>query len=410
METATVSSRRTEEPGYAVPLVATADAGAAAGSARIAITGDFCPWGLEVSPAQGRGGPSAGEVLAGLRSVATTSDMTVVNLECPLHRGDPIRKSGPTLAADAAWATVLKDAGADVVSLANNHILDQGPAGLRATVRACADAGLRTVGAADDIAEAARPLLLEVGGVHIALVAVAEHEFATAGASSCGAAPAEPMAAFRAIRDARERADVVVVLFHGGREQLPLPPPRQLELARFFVDAGAHVVACHHSHVVGPAEWYHGCPIVYGLGNLMFPDGGTGRGPDWFESSVLLVDLDPSGAVAAQLVGLRYDAGQGTVSVLGEAGTDALAQRLSQLHAALADPAEIRRRWLEHVMDERTGYLSAALGLSRVERFFVRRGAWPFWRMPHDRLPAMLNAVRCESHQEALVAVLEEEL
>lgn len=394
----------------AIQLVLLDDVAPQTAVARIAVTGDFCPIGLHVAAAGTEGYARRGGALEGLKAVAEVSDLTVVNLECPLGRGAPIRKSGPSLVAEAGWASVLREAGVDVVSLANNHILDQGPAGLRATVESCRDAGMDTVGAGTDTQAAARPLVCEVRGVSVALVALAEHEFATATTEACGAAPAEPMAAFRAIRDAGAQADVVIVLLHGGSEHFPLPTPRQRELARFFIEVGAHAVACHHSHIVGPLEWYQGRPIAYGLGNLLFPDGGSAHDSEWFRSCVLVLDVDATGVVAAQVVGMQFDPSVPTVRVLDEDEHQALAQRLSRLQDALANQEEHQLLWMEHLRRHRVDYLSKTLGLSRVERALLRMGMWPSWRMPRTRVPAMLNAVCCESLHEALVSVLEEEL
>ena len=132
------------------------------GLARIAITGDFCPHGLGAPKPGANGGVH--DVVAGLAAVAEVSDLTIVNLECPLQPGFPIRKSGPRLARDADWARVLGDAGVNVASLANNHVLDRGPEALAATMDLCRAAGMDTVGAGADLEAAALPLIREVRG------------------------------------------------------------------------------------------------------------------------------------------------------------------------------------------------------------------------------------------------------
>ena len=202
----------------------------------------------------------------------------------------------------------------------------------------------------------------------------------------------------------------MIALFHGGSEYFPLPTPRQREFARFLVEAGAHAVVCHHSHVTGPLEWYHGCPIAYGLGNLLFPDKTAEHGPEWFKGYVLVLDADTSGITGARLVGTRFDPAISSLRLLDEGEYAESVARLSSLQDALGDADGSRRMWMDHVKKERPHYLSTVLGLSRVERALLRITAWSSWRMPRGRVPALLNVVRCESHHEAIVALLEEEL
>lgn len=75
------------------------------------------------------------------------------------------------------------------------------------------------------------------------------------------------------IRRARKEADVVVVSWHwgvspttGGTGDLV---QYQIEMGRFAIDAGADMVAGHHSHVLQPIEVYKGKPILYSLGNFV---------------------------------------------------------------------------------------------------------------------------------------------
>jgi hypothetical protein len=165
------------------------------------------------------------------------------------------------------YARWLKRAGFTVLNLANNHAYDFGPAGLRETVRSLKRQGLLHTGRPGEIAYE------QVGDVSVALVGFASYPWA----QSLTDIPA----AKRLIREADERADLVVVTFHGGAEGSS--KQRVLRRTEWFlgenrgnlvrfshavVDAGADLVVGHGPHVLRGMEWYRGRLIAYSLGNF----------------------------------------------------------------------------------------------------------------------------------------------
>lgn len=66
------------------------------------------------------------------------------------------------------------------------------------------------------------------------------------------------------------RADLVIPVMHWGWEHAPLASPRQRQLARLMIDAGADAVVGGHPHVTQDTETYRGKPILYSLGNFVF--------------------------------------------------------------------------------------------------------------------------------------------
>ena len=72
-----------------------------------------------------------------LLDLLSNSDYRVFNLECPLVNADsPIQKCGPNIRADVSTVNGLKSIGVDLLTLANNHIMDHGNAGLESTIKA----------------------------------------------------------------------------------------------------------------------------------------------------------------------------------------------------------------------------------------------------------------------------------
>ncbi len=316
-----------------------APAGHAAGGCRMLLAGDLCPIGRpEELLASGR----LEEVFGDCLPLIGRADLTVVNLESPLCRSDsPIAKCGPAFRCDPRIASALRGAGVDVACLANNHILDQGPAGLYETNAALDAAGVLHVGAGRSPEAAAAPLAVSKSGSRIALLNFAEGEFSLADAGP-GAAGLDPAANCAAVRAAAGQADAAVVILHAGNEQVLFPSPRMQRRCRELIDAGAAAVVAHHPHVVQGIEVYRGRPIVYSLGNFLF---------DWPEpepetDAGFLLDLTLAGGGVSELhaVPFRKSAGGGVELLAGpeRAGFIAL---LNHLSAPLGDAPRMDRLW-----------------------------------------------------------------
>ena len=97
-------------------------------------------------------------------------------------------------------------------------------------------------------------------------------------------------AVFYAIEEAKKKADFVVVIAHGGHEHYNLPSPRMKKWYRFFVDAGAHAVVGHHTHIISGYEVYKDAPIFYSLGNFCFDWEGL-RNMEWNNGMLVEVKI-----------------------------------------------------------------------------------------------------------------------
>lgn len=208
-----------------------------------------------------------GDPLGSARPVLSAADLATVNLETTLWDGD-VSGEGIRLVAPARRGRLLADAGIDLVSIANNHALDAGRAGLESTQRALSEVGVVAVGAGD------RVVRREVRGTRVAFVAITDRMNAHTPVEDLAAiayAPPRHLArrAAELIAEASD-ADVVVVLVHWGRELTPRASPREREAAHAMIHAGADLVIGHGPHVVHEVERYRGGVIFYSLGNLVF--------------------------------------------------------------------------------------------------------------------------------------------
>ena len=238
---------------------------------KISFWGDFAGQGhFNDCLASGHSFDMLGEMVEHIQE----SDISVVNLEAPvLEGGEKIPKSGPNIQAPIHIVSVLKAAGVTLVSLANNHIMDYGEAGLLSTINACRSCGLDYTGVGLSEMAAATIKYISCQGKNLAFVAVAENEFGTAHGNDAGGAPLDPVKNYYKIIEARHNADYVFVMVHGGHETFEYPSLRMRNTYRFFIDVGADAVIGHHTHCFSGHEIYHNKPIVYSLGNFVFDNG-----------------------------------------------------------------------------------------------------------------------------------------
>ncbi|MGI8925215.1 MAG: CapA family protein [Tepidiformaceae bacterium] len=208
-----------------------------------------------------------------------SGDIVFGNLEGAFTvRNEPWPKAY-TFRTHPGYAIGLKDAGFDVVSLANNHTVDYGFGGLADTVAALAGVGVGHAGAGADAQAASAPLVLVANGLRVAFLAfVATADEGNgfsirqweAGPGTPGVAIGSPQALASAVAAARGVADFVVVAVHAGDEYNQTPNATQRALAEAALAAGADAYIGAHAHVVQPVEWRGRQLIAWGLGNFIF--------------------------------------------------------------------------------------------------------------------------------------------
>ncbi len=192
------------------------------------------------------------------------------NLEGPLAKRAAKQPRHHSYRVRPDLAAALVRAGFKVMTLANNHLLDCGRAGVIETLEALASVDIAVVGAGADRSAAHRPAILQQGSVRIGVLGYYWNRRTSATHKLPGSAMDPPEALQADIAALREHVDRVVVTFHWGipYEREPLTMDR--DKARLAVDLGADVVIGHHTHVVQPFEVYRDRPIFYSVGNFTF--------------------------------------------------------------------------------------------------------------------------------------------
>lgn len=246
----------------------------------------------------------------GVAPTFQAADIAMVNLEsCVSTRGTPCDKRWVFRARPETLAGV-KNAGIDIVSVANNHVYDYGPEAFLDTLDHLEDHGLLYTGAGRNLAEATRPVIIEAGGYQVAFLAATQWfvSAGVAGPSKAGVCVtnfhADELIDIIARLKADGEADYVVVNFHWGTEGNHHIDAYQQELGRSMIDAGADLVIGHHPHLLQGIEVYKDRIIVYSLSNFVF----TYTSRATMDSGIFTVTLDKHGIAAARLIPV-YTAG-----------------------------------------------------------------------------------------------------
>ena len=234
-------------------------------------------------------------VLDSIEPVLRRADLAVVNLETAVTNGGaPSAKTFVFRTPPAAFRA-LRAGGVDVASMANNHGMDYGEAGLRDSLAAARAYRLPVIGIGLDDDQAYRPFRRTINGQRIAVIGatqVLDDELIaawTAGPRKPGLASAKEVPRLlRAVRQARTASDTVVVFLHWGIELQQCPSSDQRTLARQLVAAGADVVVGGHAHRLEGAGRMGKALVDYGLGNFVW----YGTSELSTQSGVLVVTVD----------------------------------------------------------------------------------------------------------------------
>jgi hypothetical protein len=210
-----------------------------------------------------------------IASVLKSADFTALNLETSVtSRGTPQPKTFHFRTVPTAF-TALRDAGVRLVTMANNHVLDYGQAGLADTLAAAKAAGFPYVGIGEDAAAAWAPYVTTVKGRKIAVIGVSQVAELASSWVATNTRPGEANAidlrrTLAAVRAARRLAPTVIVFMHWGTEGEACPDPNQLSLARELSAAGASIIIGAHAHMLQGSGWLGHTFVAYGMGNFLW--------------------------------------------------------------------------------------------------------------------------------------------
>lgn len=364
----------------------------------IVVAGDFCPCAQYDNNA-----------FEDVKDIFKESDLNIINLECSLLAGqeEPIVKEGPSLCCNYNQFLQLTEIPANLLTLANNHTLDYGIPGLKNIIEASEKNDINIVGAGITMKDAQKAFYFKKDGKVIGIINCCESEFSVADETIGGANGMDPIRIFHQIQAAKERADAIVVIVHGGHEYYQLPSPRMQELYHFFIDVGANVVVGHHPHCFSGMEKYSNGLIFYSLGNFYF-NNNKSQHSIWNDGFFvkLLFTWQQSLNVGYEII--PYTQCLNNSSIMLKKGTcrDKFFDEFKSLSSVIENEEMLQDRFDQFLKSNERKAIARLLPYSN--HYLVglfKRGFIPSFLSKHAYV-GRLNALQCESHRDILIKIL----
>lgn len=335
-----------------------------------------------------------------LLEVIRSADYRIFNLEMPLTDYDKgIAKCGPNIKASPKSITAYKKASVNLVTLANNHIMDYGEEGLKSTIDILEKESISYVGVGSNLEEASKPIFFNVKGKKIGVYACAEYEFTIAEENKAGANPFDPLTSLDHIVSTKANCDYLIVLYHGGKEHYRYPSPNLQKRCRRIVEKGADIVLCQHSHCIGCEEKYNGATIVYGQGNFLFD---MSEKECW--QSGLLVKIDDDFSIS-------YVPVEKKGNLIRKSESNEILNNFYKRSEEIKDKDFIKKEYSKFASSMCDNYL---LAISAQHRSLIRRVINKLSSHRYEKkllnrkfnkenLMVIQNYIECEAHQELLL-------
>lgn len=273
----TIAAKAPADKGKQAPAASmTSDRRAKGGTLNLAFVGDIMPG--TTFPDSRLPEKDGATLFKDVDSILTAADVAAGNMEGALaDEGETTKKGGKfsySFRVPTRYGKLIADAGFDFMSMANNHAFDFGLDGVKSTEATLHSNGIAYSG----IGGRKESEIVERNGIR--------YGFCAFGHNSYTLKHADQENVKRIIGNLREKADIVIVSFHGGAEGTAhkhLPQGKEMFLgenrgdlrnfAHFCIDNGADVVYGHGPHVVRAVELYKNHFIAYSLGNFCTPYG-----------------------------------------------------------------------------------------------------------------------------------------
>jgi poly-gamma-glutamate synthesis protein (capsule biosynthesis protein) len=211
-----------------------------------------------------------------IKPILEEPDLLLANQETILGGTAIGVSSYPMFNSPQEVGDALIDAGIDIVSTANNHSLDKGEKGLKASLDYMDQIGLPHVGTSRSANERQTLKIMNINGIKAAYLSY------TYGTNGIPVPKGKDYLVNlidkpfmqEEIHRAKNEADIVIMSLHWGNEYQLQPTDEQKELAKYLVDEGVDIIFGHHPHVLQPMEWIEAKDgrkslVVYSLGNFL---------------------------------------------------------------------------------------------------------------------------------------------
>lgn len=370
----------------------------------ILIAGDFCPIGRNKATISQK---EFSKLFNGFEKFSKAADFSIVNLECPVTNStNNILKTGPCIKTeDLNTFEALKYADFNLLTLANNHILDYGEQGVLDTIENARTHGFEVLGAGFDRIEAAKPHIVEIKSKTIGIINIAENEFCAATNTTAGAYTLDLIDNIKQIKSAKSKVDYLILVYHGGREHYQLPTPNQRDRFRFFIDNGVDAIVGHHTHCYSGFEYYNGKPIIYSLGNFVFDYKEKYQKGKWTEGYAINLKLGDDAIEIELIPYFQARKENPNIVLFNEIEKSAFNEKIKELNSIIINDELFFASWNQYIENQSPSYLANFFYKNKYIRALTARGLFPTVNLKrHNAL--LLNLMRCETHHEISKDVL----
>ncbi|NOQ68444.1 hypothetical protein GQ568_03305 [Patescibacteria group bacterium] len=201
-----------------------------------------------------------------------TGDIIFGNLETSIINGRAIQNNEMVFRTDLRAVEGLVFAGFNVLSLANNHIMNFGKEGLESTIKILDENNILHIGAGMSEEEIYKPVIKDIKGTKFAFLGFTYNfdQRKSSNGEIYGMANMSIAKMEENVKKTKFKNDIVIVSMHAGTEYKISSSSFQENFARRAIDAGADLIIGHHPHVVQNVEKYKQGYIIYSLGNFVF--------------------------------------------------------------------------------------------------------------------------------------------
>lgn len=206
------------------------------------------------------------------------SNIVLGNLEGPFAKYAEKQQRNFNYKVKPKNARILRRVGFNVITLANNHLMDCGREGVVETLNILRKQGICPIGAGEDESKAHEPAIIQAGKFKIGLLGYYWNKRTSARKNKPGSAMDTPEKIANDIHHLKQIVDRIVVTVHWGVPYEKVPLDEDRKKAFYAIDCGADIVIGHHPHIVQPFEIYKNRPIFYSIGNFAFGSGNSRAG------------------------------------------------------------------------------------------------------------------------------------
>lgn len=221
-----------------------------------------------------------------VKEILKRGDIVFGNLECSINQDSNINYKKKFFCADPCVVPALAEAGFNALSVANNHIMENGIDTYKNTITLLEEQCIIPVGLKKTVQ------YKKVNGLNIALMGYSFIEDNISDVKYNKISDKSEI--IDDLKKVRNNCDLIILSLHWGLEYVPYASVWQVETARKLIDAGADVILGGHSHVLQGYEIYNGKVIIYSLGNFVFDQTFN---PNTRESAIFEIDLEEENKV-----------------------------------------------------------------------------------------------------------------